>query len=168
VGCGRIARRRALDRPSGTELSAARLHALAGLSFEAGLACFGDSPLTAEGSFERCLGSTPAIIAPHWLGSAACSLRPLGTTPDAQFAGPRVVFHVPDDTHPWQPSALRRAPPSESLVTSTILRHRPAMPGRCLVQNRLPGRPQKRPLAQGVVVGCRASFVVTEAALLGQ
>jgi hypothetical protein len=153
--------------PAGLSCPPSDFDALARLSFEAGLACFGDSPLTVEGSFERCVGSTPAIIAPHWLGSAACSLRPLGTAPDAPFAGPRVVFHVPDDTplaalSSARGSAIRIVGHLDDPASETC--HAGPMPG----PEPTPRPPAEETLsAQGVVLGCRASFVVTEAALLG-
>jgi hypothetical protein len=141
--------------------------ALEGLSFMARLACFGDSPLAVEGSFESCGSFTPGIVTPGWLGAAACSLRPVGTAPDAPYAGPRFVFHVPDD----QPLAILGSAPGTKIRIdghfddpAAQACHAGPRPG----PEPTPGPPGDEILAaQGVVLGCRTSFVVTEAALLG-
>jgi hypothetical protein len=140
---------------------------LAGLTSMAGLACFGDSPLTIEGSFEGCGGTTPGIVTPGWLGSASCSIRPLGTGPDAPFTGPRVYFNVPDD----QPLATLGSPPGAAI---RIVGHFDDPAAQACQAGPLPG-PEPTPMApavailaaQEVVLGCRAHLVVTEAAPLG-
>ena len=153
--------------PATTSCPPSDFEGLTGLSFVAGLACFGDSPLTVEGSFEYCGGTTPSIIGPYWLGSNFCWLRPLGTGPDAPFAGPRLVFHVPDD----QPLETLGSAPGTAI---RIVGHfddpaaQDCMAGPLPGPEPTPGPPAEEILAAvRVVLGCRASFVVTEAGPLG-
>ena len=138
------------------------LDGLIGLTGTAGLACFGDAPLTVEGAYGGCSYVTPGVITPSWLGSAFCWLRPLGTPTDALLDQPMFVFHVPAESSAISTLGYEPATPIQ------IVGHFDDPEAQACVAGPMPG-PEPTPpppsdeilAAQAVVLGCRSSFVMT-------
>lgn len=151
--------------PAAPNCPAPDVDALIALSPIAALACYGDRPLTLDGSFGGFSSVVPGVIQPYWLGVTVHMLRPPDTPPDAPLTGPTLYFHVPGD-QPFDPRTLD----FEVGTAVRVVGHFDDPAAQTCVAGPLPG-PQPTPgsladeiLAdKAVVLFCRGLLVVIEA-----
>jgi hypothetical protein len=150
--------------PAAPSCPRADFDGLSAISWMGALACYGDDPLTLEGSFGGSSYTVPGVISPGWLVNTYYWLWPLGTAPDAPLPGlTGFLLHVPDaatlDYDLGIPIRVRGHfddPAAQTCIAGPL----PGEP--------TPGSSADEILAdQEVVLYCRASFIVTDATPLG-